>query len=155
MEVMTFKKFVKYYLLGESVKEIELNRILDKVSKKSTLDEREKRFLDLYNSTKEDNILDMKDMMYLSRMEVFSKIQNLLNSGVNVICDLSDRDGKFGLKITNIENDYVNDVCIVEMGREECLLQDKFLYNLIFNSKKMQYSLQIQDEYYEKIFKDR
>jgi len=152
MEIMTFKKFVKYYLLGESVKEIELNRILDKVSKKSNLDEREKRFLDLYNSTKED---DMIDMLYLSRMDVFSKIKNLLNKGVNVVCDLSDRNGKFGLKITNIENDYENDVCIVEMGREECLLQDKFLYNLIYNGKKMEYSLQIQDEYYEKIFKEK
>jgi hypothetical protein len=32
-------------------------------------------------------------------------------------------------------------------------LHDKFLYNLIYNTKKDEYSLQEQDEYFEKITK--
>ncbi len=55
---MKFNKFIKYYLLGESVKEMELNRILDKVSKKDGLTPREKTFLDLYQVTNDE---DMKD----------------------------------------------------------------------------------------------
>ena len=34
---MKIKKILKYYLFGESVKEMEMNRILDKVSGKSKL----------------------------------------------------------------------------------------------------------------------
>ena len=37
------------------------------------------------------------------------------------------------------------------MNGEKCKLHDKFLYNIIYNIKKDQYSLEIQDEYFEKI----
>ena len=42
---MKIKKILKYYLFGESVKEMEMNRILDKVSGKSKLSDREKRLI--------------------------------------------------------------------------------------------------------------
>ena len=41
---MEIKKLIKYYLFGLSLKEIEMNRILDKISKKSKLTERERNF---------------------------------------------------------------------------------------------------------------
>jgi len=148
MEIMGFKKFIKYYLLGESVKEIELNRILDKVSKKQSLEDREKNFLDLYNSTSEE---DMKDYMYLSKNEAFNKVKGLLEKGKSVICDIYDRNGKIGLPITSIENDFSDETCIVKMKGETCKLQDKFLYNIIYNNKRDRYSLQTQDEYFEPI----
>ena len=72
---MKIKKILKYYLFGESVKEMEMNRILDKVSDKSKLSEREKRFLDLYQNTKEE---EMRDFLYLSKNSTFSKISSLL-----------------------------------------------------------------------------
>ena len=49
------KRLIKYYLLGESLKEIEMNKILDKISRKKKLTIREKNFLELYNETSEDD----------------------------------------------------------------------------------------------------
>ena len=149
IEIMGFKKFIKHYLLGESVKEMELNRILDKVSKKQDLEGREQKFLDLYNSTSED---DMKDYMYLSKNTTFNKVKSLVDAGKTVICDLYDRNSKIGIKLKDIENDFENETCIMTLKNDEKhSLHDKFLYNIIYNNKKDEYSLQAQDEYFEKI----
>ena len=146
---MKIKKFIKYYLLGETVKEIELNRILDKINSKVKLSKKEINFLNLYQITRDD---DMKDFMYLSKNSTFEKIKDLLDKSRRVICDLHDRDGKIGLRIINIENDFEEDECILYLkGSETFVLEDKFLYNLIYNKNKDEYSLQEQDEYYEKI----
>ena len=144
---MGIKKLLKYYVLGETLKEIEMNRILDKISKKSKLDKREQRFLDLYNHKKDE---DAKDLMYLSKNSTFSKIKYLIQKGKRVICDLYDRDGKIGLPIVDVINDIESETCRVIMKNEECQLHDRFLYNII-HIKKNDYSLQEQDEYFEKI----
>lgn len=151
MEVndMKIKKLIKYYLLGESIKEIELNRILDKINFKKKLSDKEINFLNLYQITREE---DMKDFMYLSKNSTYDKVKDLLDKDRKVICNLCDRYGKIGLKIVNIENDFEEDECILYLkGEETFTLEDKFLYNLIYNKRKDEYSLQEQDEYYEKI----
>lgn len=146
---MGFKKFIKHYLLGESVKEMELNRILDKVSKKQSIEDKERKFLDLYNSTSDE---DMKDYMYLSKNTTFNKIRSLIERGKTVICDLHDRNGKIGIKIKDVENDFENDFCLITLKNgETCKLEDKFLYNIIYINNKDIYSLQEQSEYYEVI----
>jgi hypothetical protein len=148
-ENVMIKKLIKYYLLGESLKEIELNRILDKISRKKSITEREKNFLNLYQITREE---EMKDFMLLSKNTVASRIGTLIENGKKVICDLSDKDGKFGLMITEIENDYEEEFGIITMrGGEKHRLLDKYLYNIIYNAKKDNYSLQEHDEYIEKI----
>lgn len=148
-EDMKIKKLIKYYLLGESIKEIEMNRILDKISAGKKLTKKEINFLNLYQHTREEN---MKDFMYLSKNSTFSKIEDLLSSGKKIICDLHDRDGRFGLAIVKVENDFEDDDCVIFMkGGETHRLEDKYLYNIIYNQKKDEYSLQEQDEYYEKI----
>jgi hypothetical protein len=148
-EDMKIKKLIKYYLLGESIKEIELNRILDKIGSGKKLNKKEIGFLNLYQETREDL---MKDFMYLSKNSVYSKTKDLMESGKKVICDLSDRNGKFGLEIINLQNNFEEDECIILMkGGETHKLEDRFLYNLIYKEKKGQYSLQEQDEYFEKI----
>jgi hypothetical protein len=144
---MGIKKTLKYYLLGESLKEIELNRILDKISSKKLLSDRENKFLELYNQFVEE---DDRDFMYLSKNLTYKKITFLLESNKKVICDLSDRDGKIGLQILKIENK-----SILMKNNEIHVLQDKFLYNIIYNNKCSQYSLQEQDEYFEKIMIDK
>ena len=45
---MKIKRIIKYYLFNESVKEMELNKILDKVSNRKSLTTRERNFLELY-----------------------------------------------------------------------------------------------------------
>lgn len=146
---MKIKRIIKYYLFNESVKEMELNKILDKVSNRKSLTARERNFLELYKTTREE---DMKDFLYISKNSAFKKISELLEIGKKVICDLHDRNGKIGFEITGIENNFEEDTCTITMkGGEKHQLHDKFLYNLIYSIKKDQYSLQEQDEYFEKI----
>jgi len=149
IEDMKIKKLIKYYLLGESIKEIELNRILDKITKQERLCNKEIKFLNLYQETREDN---MKDFMYLSKNSTFSKIEELLSFGKKIICNLHDKYGKLGIEIKKVENVFEEETCIVVMkGGETHKLDDRFLYNIIYDIKKDEYSLQEQDEYYEKI----
>jgi hypothetical protein len=145
---MGLKKLVDYYLLGKSLKEIEMNRILDKIYKKIKISDKEKRFLDLYNQTSDE---EGRDLMFLSKNSTFRKVKDLLDKDKKVICDLHDRDGKIGLPIIDITNDIESSTCDVIMKNETHQLHDRFLYNIIYNNKKKEYSLQEQDEYFEKI----
>jgi hypothetical protein len=145
---MGFKKLVDYYVLRKSLKEIEMNRILEKIYKKIKISTKEKKFLDLYNRTTEEV---GKDLMLLSKNATFRKTKELLDKGKKVICDLHDRDGRIGLEILELNNDIESATCDIIMKNETHQLHDRFLYNIIYNSKKKQYSLQEQDEYYEKI----
>jgi hypothetical protein len=147
MENMCIKRTLRYYFLGESLKEIEVNRIFGKVSKKDELSNREKRFIELYNH----KIQDDKDFMYLSKNTTCERVKDLLERGKKVICDLHDRDGLIGLPVMSIENDYEEEFGLVIMKNETHKLSDKFLYNIIYNQKLGKYSLQEQDEYFEKI----
>lgn len=146
--VMKISKIIKHYILGESLKEIEVSRILDKIESDKSLTEREARFFDLYRSTKED----ICDYMMLSKNSTYSKIKELIDKGLKIICDLSDRNGKFGLEILDVKNNFEDDKCLIVMkGNEKHHLEDRYLYNIIFNYKKNIYSLQEHGEYYEKI----
>lgn len=146
---MKIKKLIKYYILGESLKEIELNRILDKIGRKKKLTERELNFLDLYQVTREE---EMKDFMLLSKNTACLRVSSLIEDGKKVICDLSDKNGRFGLQITSVDNQHTDDACKVTMrGGESHEMDERFLYNIIYNSKKDCYSLQEHDEYHEKI----
>lgn len=147
---MGIKKVIKYYLLGESLKEIEANRILDKLSKNKQISDKEKRFLDLYRHT--SNNEEPKDLMYLSKNVTCEYVKSLLQKGYIVFCDLHDRDGLIGLPIIDIDNEHQDEDCIIYMkGDEKHKLYDRYLYNLIYNSKLKRYSLQEQDEYFEEI----
>lgn len=146
---MKISKLFKYYVLGESIKEIEMNRILDKISKKVRLTKREKEFLDLYNQTSKT---EDRDYMMLSKSVASKKIKELLEKGKKVICDLHDRNGKFGLQIIDIIDDFDSEESLIIMKSDEKhKMHDKFLYNIIYNIKKNEYSLQEQDEYFEKL----
>lgn len=143
------KRLIRYYLLGESLKEIEMNKILDKISRKKVLTYREKNFLELYNHTSED---DTRDYMLLSKNVAYKRVKQLLNNNKKVICDLHDRNGKIGIQIIDIQNDFERDFSEIKLKDGMILkLEDKFLYNIIYNIKKNLYSLTEQDEYFEKI----
>jgi hypothetical protein len=96
--------------------------------------------------------VDNKDFMLLSKCSVSQKINELIESKIVIICNLHDRDGKFGLRIVNLEVDYgTESVSVIMTGGLVHPLHDKFLYNLIYNLRKNQYSLEEHDEYFEKI----
>ena len=148
---MQIKRLIKYYILGKSLKEIEMNRNLEKISKKGKLTKRESDFLNLYNETSDEE--RGRDLMYLSKNVTVKKIKELIEKYKKVICDLHDRNGKIGLQIIDIvDEDNEEETSLVIMkGNETHKLHDKFLYNIIYNTKKNEYSLQEQDEYFEKI----
>jgi hypothetical protein len=149
---MKIKKLINYYILGKSIKEIELNRILDKINSDKKLTNKEINFLNLYQQTRDE---EMMDFMYLSKNSTYEKINELLEINKVIICDINDKYGKIGLKIIKLENDYDEDECKIFLkGGETHILVDRFLYNLIYNTKKEEYSLQEQDEYFEKIEDD-
>ena len=136
------KKWYKYYVLNQSIKEIELNRILDKISDSKELTERENNFLNLYNDTHE---IDHKDFSHLSRNSVCDKINDYLLRKKKVYCDLCDKDGKISELILKIDEFKL----ILRHGNY--MLEDKYLYNITYDIKKDEYSLSSQDEYFEEI----
>lgn len=149
MRIMNFKKFLSYLNIRESFKEVELNKILDKISKKVKLSKREEDFLGKYNDIQDE---ELKDYTHLSRQNAFERIEKLLQNGKKVICNLHDRDGLIGLEIIKIYNDFENEVCILTFRNgENFKLKDNYLYNIIYNIKKDIYSLEKEDEYFEKI----
>jgi hypothetical protein len=149
MKVMKFKKFISYLNLRESLKEIELNSILDKIAKRMKLSSGEETFLDTYDNVKED---ELKSFAMLSRQSATEKIDTLIESGKKVICNLEDRSGKIGLEIISTENLTDEETTILKLKHSETYkMKDNFLYNLIFDIKKNIYSLEASDEFFEKI----
>lgn len=141
------KNIIKYHLLNEKNKNMEFEKIMDKISKNKSISKKEKIFLKLFTSKK-----IKKDYLYLSKNFTFYKIIELLEEDLIIICNLKDRDGKIGLKILKIENNFEEDTCKVIMENKVIHnLEDKYLYNLIYNIENNEYSLEEQDEYFEKI----
>lgn len=149
MQIMKFKQWLRLFDLRESLKDSELNRILDKISGGLKLTNSEQTFLNKYDSIKED---DLKDFTHLSRETTYQKIRQLLDLNKKVVCDLYDRNGKIGLYIVSITNNYNEGTCTLNLkGGETTKMTDNYLYNLIYNIQKDEYSLEVQDEYFEKI----
>lgn len=147
--IMTFKKFISYFKLNESLKEVRLNQILDKISKKVTLSKTEQEFLDHYDQTSDEDLMDYR---LLSKETTFTKISNLLDEGKKVICNLFDRDGKIGIQIAQIYNNYEDEISIMTLKNgEKVKLKDNILYNIIYNTNKDEFSLEMEDEFFEKL----
>lgn len=143
------RNLIKYSRIKSKIKEIEMNRILDKILFRKRLTNSEIEYIERYNKK---TLEEDQDYMMVSKNFVYSKVSSLLEGGKKVICDLHDRNGKIGLEIKSIENYIEHDECIVIMtGDEKHKLHDKFLYNLIYSVSKDRYSLQEHDEYFEKI----
>ena len=76
------------------------------------------------------------------------RILDKISSGTT----LSDRDGKIGIEIQSVHNNFADESCYVILKNGQKIeLTDNYLYNMIYNIKKDEYSLESQDEYYEKI----
>ena len=140
MRVMGFKKFISYLNLSESLKEIELNKILDKISKRIKLSSKEEEFLGKYDNISDD---DLKDFRMLSIQSTFEKIKDLIDKNKKVICNLIDRDGRINTEIKSVYSDYENEKYTLILKHDERIeLQDNYLYNIIYNIQKYNYSLE-------------
>lgn len=151
-KIMKFRKFISFSKIEESLKEIRLNNILDKISNKIKISEIEQDFLDNYSNMNDEDIMDFK---MLSKESTFTRISQLIDENRKVICNLIDRNGPIGIEIRSIFNNYDDDKSIITLkNNEKVLLKDNMLYNILYNTKKDEYSLEIEDEFYEKITKE-
>lgn len=152
--MMATKKDNKKYLnLRDSFQDSRINQLLDKILFKEKLSSEEKKFLDRFENLIK---LDLRDYCYISKNSTIEILEKLLKSEIKVVCDLEDRDGKLGIEIEKVElNFFSSKSKIILKKKEECYLEDKFLYNLIFDINKNHYSLTTQDEYFEKIKIDK
>jgi len=149
MTVMKFEKWSKYFSLRESVKDEELNRILDKISDHIKLTKREEEFLSKYDSILDS---DFNEFSGLSKNDTFLKISNLLENKKKVICDLYDKNGRIEDEIISIYNDFENEKSIINLKHgEKAYLYDRFLYDIKYDFQKDTYSLQSGEEFFEKI----
>jgi len=132
--------------LNETVKEVTLNKILDKLSKKKSISDIEKEFLDNFEKS------DGRDWRMISKEDLVKVVRNLLSKGEKVICNLHDRDGKIGLQVTEIVNKFGDETTTLLLkGDENIKLSDRFLYNIIWNIRGNYYSIEEDSEYFEKI----
>ena len=132
MKIMKFKKFISYFNLRESLKEVELNQILDKISKKMKLTYGEESFLSKFGKVKDD---DLKDYKMLSMQSTFDKVSELIDKSKKVICNLFDKNGKIGMQIISIYNDYENEICILELKNGEKIdLKDTQLIGIYYSA---------------------
>ena len=146
---MSFKRFISYFNLRESIKEIELNNILEKISRKKFISSKEKDFLKKYDKL---NDVELMDFRMLSLHTTFDKLQEIMEKGKKIICNLIDRDGKINIEIKSIYSDYENEKYVLTLKHDEKIeLKDTYLYNIIYNLKKDNYSLEASDEFVEKI----
>jgi hypothetical protein len=123
---MNFETWVSH--MNESVKEDELNRILDKMSDGKTLTEIEKKFLSMFSKTDED---DYKDFQYLTKNDAFEKIKNILSEGRKIICDLYEKN-KVGIEIVSVYNQFDSESCYIVLKDDERIeLKDNYLYNIV------------------------
>ncbi len=142
--IMNFRSFVRG--LNETVKEVTLNKILDKLSKKKSISDIEKEFLDNFEKS------DGRDWRMISKEDLVKVVRNLLSKGEKVICNLHDRDGKIGLQVTEIVNKFGDETTTLLLkGDENIKLSDRFLYNIIWNIRGNYYSIEEDSEYFEKI----
>lgn len=149
MPVKNLKRILSSFKLPENLKEIELNSILEKISKRKSINSNEKKFLEKFESIQDD---DLKSFSLLSRQTATEKINDIINNNKTIICDLEDRDGKIGQAIIDTSNDYENELTILKFKNQQVFkMKDNFLYNINYNLKKNIYTLEKSDEFYEKI----
>ena len=147
--IMTFKKFISYFRVDESLKELRLNKILDKISNNIKITKIEQDFLDNYGETNEEDIMDYK---LLSKETTFDRLNQLIDSNKKVICNLFDRDGKIGIEIASIFNNFESETCTMTLKNgDKIKLKDNILYNIMYNNDKDEWSLEMEDEFFEKL----
>jgi hypothetical protein len=147
--IMKFKKFISYFKFNESFKETRLNQILDKLSNRTKLTKQDQDFLDNYSQINDEDLMDYK---MLSKESTYERINSLLMNDKKVICNLHDRDGRIGLEIKSIKNDFQTETSILTLKNGEKIeLKDNILYNILHNQQKNEWSLEMEDEFFEKI----
>jgi hypothetical protein len=133
----------------DSILDVELNDILEKINKGEKLSLLDIDFIQNFNSF---DLKEFMDYSHLSKNQVVEKIELLLKKSKTVICDLNDKYGKIGEEIKEIKNSFEDGYATLTFkNRETFQILDSFLYKITFDIKKNIYTLDSSGEYYEKI----
>lgn len=133
----------------DSILDIELNEILEKVNMGEKLSKSDFEFIRNFDSF---DIQEFMNYSHLSKNQVVEKIKNLLDKSKIVICDLNDKYGKIGEEIVKVENLFEDGHALLILKNKETFeLLDRFLYKITFDMKKNIYILASSGEYFEKI----
>lgn len=125
-----------------SIREAQLNAILDKMNSGQKLSSKERSLLDLFSQLEDDIFQDFR---LISKSRTLDTISNLLDIDVDVICNLCDKQGPIDEKIYDVQDD----ILILLRNDQHIKLEDRFLYDIIYNPKRMCYSLECTNEYFE------
>lgn len=143
MEFMVMSKNKESSTRG--IKNSKLDNILDKIFIHQDLSERELDFLSKFDGIDES---ELKDFSFLSLLDLFylmSKIKKIIN------CDIKDKNGKINDQIISFYYNYSECQVVLTLKHGTFVLNDNYLYKLTYEFKHDNYSLDIQDEYHEKI----
>lgn len=145
----TDQNLKKFLIIQNTIQDEIVNQILDKILIGEKLKKSESNFLKRFDEIIE---FDLKDYSYISKNMTVEIIDSLLSKKIQVICDLTDRDGKIGSEIISIDNNFIDNSCELTLkNKSKIELNDRYLYNLTYKLIKHHYSLTTQDEYFEKI----
>lgn len=130
-----------------SLKTKQLNAILDKLSSKGKITQKEKSFLDSFDSISDK---DFGEFSMLTSKEAECKVEYLIHNNIDVICNICDDMGPMGYKIIDIAEDNGSKILILEK-KSTLELRDNCFYDLKYDIKKILFSLESNNEYYELI----
>lgn len=148
---MKVNKWIKHVIFKKSLKEIELDRILDKINDGEELTQRERRFLDLYKTSTSE---DLQDYVFLTDKSVYQKLNDLLEKKVKVVCNLTDDKGNIGKEIISVFINYESDIIVLKLkGGSSLILRDHFFYSII--NMGDYYTLESGERFIEKSELDR
>lgn len=130
-----------------SLKTKQMNFILEKLSSKGKITQKEKSFLDSYERLSDK---DFGEFSMLTSNEAESKIEYLIHNNIDVICNICDELGPLGHKINDIVGEDGSKILILEKNYT-LELRDNCFYDLKYDIKKIRFSLESNNEYYELI----
>lgn len=135
-----FRRYIK------ELKSMELAKILKSIGSKST----KPSGINYIHIEKSDEV--RRDYLLLSKSRTCDIIKEILDNELTVVCNLTDRDGKVGLKISEVYDDiqFEYSTLLLKDGSRHNLY-DRFLYNIKYVNKKDHFSLEEHDEYFEKL----
>ena len=129
----------------ETLKDRAMNRILEKISGNRPLTERERYFLSVQQLIPDSALVDY---MLVTSTDVARRISEALELGVEVACNLRDRDGAIGAKV--LSSKVMGGKSEIEVrGHGRMELRQNCLYDLRFSTTHLRYSLESDHEYYE------
>jgi hypothetical protein len=133
----------------EKSKDVELNRILDKISGGIAPTRKEKDFLANYVEISDT---DVSSSSLMSKNEAVSRIQTLISNKKKVVCEICDRNGKIDDLIVSVENNFEKEHSTVFTRHGDSVrMYDRFFYSIVYDFDTDSYFLYQGEEFFEKI----